>query len=103
MRNLSRTSFSHYFHGPHSPLGNFLENEHLIGSFPSSHLLLFFLISFNLGLMLYIKEPSVHLCFTTGGENIVSFYEFFEVESKENTNCIIKDKNKKDLNRSEFL
>lgn len=53
--------------------------------------------------MLYIKEPNINLLFTIGGENIVSFYEFFKVEDKETANSIIKDKNKKDLNRFEFL
>lgn len=53
--------------------------------------------------MLYIKEPSINLCFAIGGENIISFYYFFKMEDKENANSIIKDKNKKDFNRFEFL
>lgn len=73
-----------------------------MSSFPSP-IPCFFLISFDLGLMLYIKEPNINLLFTIGGENIVSFYEFFKVEDKETANSIIKDKNKKDLNRFEFL
>lgn len=55
----------------------------------------YFLISFNLGLMSHIKEPSINLCLTIGAENIISFYYFFKMEGKENANCIIKDKNLK--------
>ena len=53
--------------------------------------------------MLYIKEPSIHLYFTIGGENIVSFYSFFKAAGKENASRVIKDKHLKDLNRFEFL